>query len=399
MSVVRKTVRRIDQKISIPWDSSRPADEQCKAAILDLVKGVPSMWGVMVSDSLLSFEKDELVTADFHGPEAFIVFRAKAAYEVLGYRPGDVLFSVTVSGTGELEKVPPRGQFKEITVIGLPFQLCVRTSLEVGSMNVMIDCPMLEGGLTYYAVPSYYPHYTPLVATLASPKIEEEPFYVGPAGPVKVSKDDLPFLDPLAELTTADRKKRIVADIKRMLSIGPGYKSVVIANVDACFGSSPTKSSTPACDVFIDFLELKSLKARAEALSKGKEPHNFIFVPSIPLFHEVVAAVVWFSPPVGRVNPTKGEVEVFERAVSQYLTIKRMEAESLSTIFKGGKEAVAAYKAEWLKAGKALFTKTQPVEGTKIAPPELPASSVLGEKAVTKASTRGRRKAKATSSR
>jgi hypothetical protein len=372
MAVVRKTIRHVDQKLSIPWDPTVPDDEQCKKIIIDMVKDAPSEWGIMVSDTLLSFSKDDLVSTESHGNELFITFHIKASYETLGYRPGDVLFGVNISPKQDLDKMALRVQYKEVNILGLPFQICVKTSLALEKVNIIIDASESEGGLTYFALPAYYPHYTPLVATLASPKVEEEPFYRGPEVDEKwiskyLTKENLAFLDPLAWMTTQERRARIVADIKRMLSTGPGYKAVSISNIDLALSptlpSATTQYKIPPKDVqvFIEFFPLKSLADRGRALSKEGRPYTFIYVPSIVLPVPVVASVVWFSPTSVRTGPTADELTVFEGAVNQYIKMKLMEAESLPTVLKGG----PALKEEWLATGKLLSKKLEPAVPSK----------------------------------
>jgi hypothetical protein len=377
--------------MTIPWNPTLPADDQCKQAILNLVKGAPSDWGIMVDDYLLSFEKDDLVDAQFHGPEAFITFRMKASFEVQGYRAGDVLFAVNIGTKGELEKVPPRGQFKEVSLLGLPFQLCAQTQLNVEKLNIMIDHAEMEGGLTYYARPCYYPHYAPLVASLASMSIEEAPFYSGVATPPTVLKMNQPLLDPLAGLTDLGRKKRIVADIRRMLSIGSG--TVPIIGIDIAFGSPPAKTRPTipkGTKVLIEFMPMKEIRKK----KADTTDYDFIYVPSIPLFKDTVAMVTWYE--TKHQPPTTKQLDVFERAVDQYIKMKQMEAESLAEIFptekkvKEEEQQLVALREEWLKTSDALLTKTTPIETTKIPPPMKPSSSVASEKP----KARGRKKVK-----
>lgn len=351
MAVTEKRVirREITQRLCLPLDSESSIEDQCKRTLVMRLHGVPSAWGVMVDDHLLSITVGEHTVPISYGTKVFLSVLVKAVYEVVGYNIGDVLLGVSLAD--KLADDPIINQFRRVDILGLPFQIDVKTRLDASVMNVQIVDSRIEGALQYISVPAFYPYYTPLCAHLASTELQSLSLYAESPMPVlKPPPNDTEWklIDPLFGMPDDMRRRRVVAEVRRVLGILPSLEKmketgtaasqakkpaeVHIINSDALNGKEavPTLDTADAArPVMIEFIDVRDVRKKVVAYAKAQcRKYTFVRVPSIPVLSSIVAAVSWHKDIPLLIAPTDVQVEQFERDVLSLIKFHHLEMAS-----------------------------------------------------------------------
>ncbi|MFA5091243.1 MAG: hypothetical protein WC483_01205 [Candidatus Paceibacterota bacterium] len=357
--VKRILTREITENVMLLADSaSADIRKECEKALVQRLRGTPSQWGVMVDDHLKSLRLSPYASIVGYGTEIYLSVPVKASFEVVGYLRGDVLFNVSLAEKAADDSTI--SQFKRANIVGLPFQIEVKTKHDVAQMNIQIDDPRIEGSLQYIAVPAFYPHYAPLVAHLASERSQSLSLYAETEEPTlkSVSAEEMELIDPLSRWTPEKRRSRILDEIRRMLGLTPEFvgqgKKVGVVNLDAPFGGKSTHSSVVADatkPVVIEFIDVGEVE-RKYAVLDGHATFTFIRVPSLHPLSSIVAAVSWFAP-LPRISqpPSRQQCMQFVSDVQALIKFHKLEVVANRSVY-GSKET--ALRVEHLAAGKRL---------------------------------------------
>jgi hypothetical protein len=409
MAAIEKRIirREITQTLVLPLDLDMSIRDQCERVLVSRLRGTPSEWGVMVEDHLLDLRVSEYVTPVSYGTKVLTAVPVKASFEVVGYILGDVLFGVSLAE--KLADDPIINQFRRVDILGLPFQIDVKTRSEVQAMNIQIIDSRIEGTLQYIAVPAFYALYTPFCAHLASTTLQttslyaETPVVEAKSAPTQI---EWQLIDPLHGMPVDSRRKRIVGEIRRVLGITPTQmatmvskqprataptvskgkersneeepkeggaekapqqqqEGVLVINSLAPFDGKATVTQTVADSsrtIVIEFIEVEDVKKKMKVFEDAKcSKYTFVYVPAFLPLGTIVAAVSWY-PEIQRLSaPNSSQVEQFAREVNLLVKFRKLEMASNKGIYgakvlagSGGNSAEAQLLREHLEAGVKL---------------------------------------------
>ena len=375
MATVRSQTRQISQTLSVKFNSKIPVAQQCRALLLSQIRDTPSEWGIMIDDDLTSISVSDTSGILYYGNKNHITPQVVATYNTVHLKIGDVLFGIGMAEP--VDSSAPVSTYRKVNIVKMPFVLTVNTLLQAKQMNLIVVDTKSEYLLTYILKPAFYPHYSPIVASMCVHR-EMDEFYPGgtlPASPRTLIENRL--LDPLIKvmpIVELDRMKRIVADIKRMLSIGP--VSIKVGGVDLVWGRKSKldpSSIDGSKDIVIEFITDVIEKDKS---MKKRKYYDYVRPPSMPLIEDgshhfiaVYACVTWPSEPERHTDPTSEDVVSFKNAVANYLHMKEMEALSLREIFskdtlQASSKAPAVENVlvkAWLDEGALLIKNTDPL--------------------------------------
>ena len=377
---VRLIRREVTQELVLPIDSDMPIKERCEQALVKRLHRVPSEWGIMINDHLESISLGEYSRVLSFGTKIYVSVPLTASYMVVGYIPGDVLLDVSIAD--RMSEDTAIRAFRSVDILGLPFQISVKTTLDARSMNIQIVEVRVEGSLQYIAKPAYYAHYAPILAGLcqedASRLYGEVP---EPDLPSNISQLEYRLIDPLHGDKPNERIDRVVKDVKRVAAIEDTTSMNAAMNAStsmsvakstaapmstispqAIFGDGPRAPKTLSKNC-IEFISIEDVAALHK--SAGTASHTFVRVPSMPPFSTVVAVV---SPTA--ITPTDAQVSSFIEDVRHYIKFKKFELLAHRSIYgvKHLKTRTAtpesAMLEEHLRAGELIVN-------TLVEPPQV----------------------------
>lgn len=357
--ICRITRREVTQQVTVT-SRDEPMKEQIRRIFVQRLRGVPSEWGMMVDENLISMEIGKFVSLESYGPQIYFRIPVKIAYNAVGFKVGDVVMNVAIAES--VFQHSSTDSFRRASILGLPFQINVATTVQAPVMNIIITKARYARMLQYIAEPAFYPNYAPMAAHYAAKPIPS--LYANTPKVERNSSDDMALLDPLIEMDRTARGKRICLEICYFVGFirsGQKWPLPKVVNIGNLFGENlPFKADPIDGKAVIHFIHADDMERAHESYKSHR--FTFVRVPSFPTFSPHVAAFITDYPLLQVSAPTIEQIGHFREMIAAHIDLYTRLAVTNREVY-----ASKELRAVHLAAGEVI-RKSISQEEIKVAP-------------------------------